>query len=180
MLGLAGDSLVILKSEVKSQEKHIKTLKKRSLWSKILEEVMEQLVDVVYYLYQEIHDNFGPGAFSKEAENFYKPKTASLGTSGLSLHYANIINQIDNLVSRPTSVPPNTRDMLYQGLSPSMKASLRTHLQQSSELDLVANLLSCASLAFFIAPEVFYENHMQLDCILLFSSSRCNCDCFSN
>jgi hypothetical protein len=117
---------------------------------------MEQLVDVVYYLYQEIHDNFGPGgkvtspvhlhtqfplslyikpqsdflpllrcllhleksktnlvevnqplrsvcgcvcaAFSKEAENFYKPKTASLGTSGLSLHYANIINQIDNLV----------------------------------------------------------------------------------
>ncbi|CAK9874026.1 unnamed protein product [Sphagnum jensenii] len=133
----AGDSLVILKSEVKSQEKHIKTLKKRSLWSKILEEVMEQLVDVVYYLYQEIHDNFGP-AFSKEAENFYKPKTASLGTSGLSLHYANIINQIDNLVSRPTSVPPNTRDMLYQGLSPSMKASLRTHLQQSSELDLLS------------------------------------------
>jgi hypothetical protein len=61
-------------------------------------QVMEQLVDVVYYLYQEIHDNFGPGAFSKEAENFYKPKTASLGTSGLSLHYANIINQIDNLV----------------------------------------------------------------------------------
>jgi hypothetical protein len=31
---------VILKSEVKSQEKHIKTLKKRSLWSKILEEVL--------------------------------------------------------------------------------------------------------------------------------------------
>jgi hypothetical protein len=101
-------------------------------------QVMEQLVDVVYYLYQEIHDNFGPGAFSKEAENFYKPKTASLGTSGLSLHYANIINQVDNLVSRPTSVPPNTRDMLYQGLSPSMKASLRTHLQQSSELDLLS------------------------------------------
>jgi hypothetical protein len=39
-VGLAGDSLVILKSEVKSQEKHIKTLKKRSLWSKILEEVL--------------------------------------------------------------------------------------------------------------------------------------------
>jgi hypothetical protein len=43
-----------------------------------------------------------------------------------------------------------------------MKASLRTHLQQSSELDSVANLLSCASLAFFIAPEVFYDNYMQL------------------
>jgi hypothetical protein len=34
-----GDSIAFLKTEVKSQEKHVKTLKKRCLWSKVLEEV---------------------------------------------------------------------------------------------------------------------------------------------
>lgn len=34
-----GDSLQILKQELKSQKKHVKGLKKRSLWSKNLEEV---------------------------------------------------------------------------------------------------------------------------------------------
>jgi hypothetical protein len=40
-----GDSIMLLRSEVKSQEKHVKALKKRCLWSKVLEEVMDQLVD---------------------------------------------------------------------------------------------------------------------------------------
>lgn len=34
-----GDSLAILRAELKSQRKHVKSLKKKSLWSKILEEV---------------------------------------------------------------------------------------------------------------------------------------------
>lgn len=34
-----GDSLAILRAELKSQKKHVKNLKKKSLWSKILEEV---------------------------------------------------------------------------------------------------------------------------------------------
>jgi hypothetical protein len=34
-----GDSLAILRAELKSQSKHVKSLKKKSLWSKILEEV---------------------------------------------------------------------------------------------------------------------------------------------
>jgi hypothetical protein len=37
--GYIGDSIAFLKSEIKSQEKHVKTLKKRCLWSKVLEEV---------------------------------------------------------------------------------------------------------------------------------------------
>lgn len=36
---LVGDSLSILRAELKSQRKHVKSLKKKSLWSKILEEV---------------------------------------------------------------------------------------------------------------------------------------------
>lgn len=125
-----GDSLTVLRTELKSQKKHVKNLKKKSLWSKILEEVMEKLVDVLYFLHQEIEN-----AFHDAGESFHEKQGSSmersqrrLGPAGLSLHYANIINQIDTLVSRPSSVPPNTRDNLYQGLPPSIKASLRSKL----------------------------------------------------
>ena len=37
-----GDSLAILRAELKSQKKHVRNLKKKSLWSKILEEVRTQ------------------------------------------------------------------------------------------------------------------------------------------
>ncbi|KAL8159242.1 hypothetical protein V2J09_000779 [Rumex salicifolius] len=41
-----GEGLAILRPELKSQRKHVRSLKKKSLWSRILEEVMEKLVDV--------------------------------------------------------------------------------------------------------------------------------------
>ncbi|QHO11741.1 Imidazoleglycerol-phosphate dehydratase [Arachis hypogaea] len=42
----------------------VRNLKKKSLWSRILEEVMEKLVDIVYFLHLEIHEAFGSaGAF---------------------------------------------------------------------------------------------------------------------
>eukprot|EP00249_Psilotum_nudum_P022271 c28447_g6_i1 orf=289-2283(-) len=126
-----GDSLAILRSELKSQKKHVKNLKKRSLWSKILEEVMDKLVDIVYFLHQEIQNAFGDaGEKSSSKRNFGRGGVQRLGAANLSLHYANIINQIDNLVSRPSSVPPSTRENLYQGLPPSIKASLRNRLQK--------------------------------------------------
>ncbi|PPD88543.1 hypothetical protein GOBAR_DD14525 [Gossypium barbadense] len=67
---IQGDSLAILKAELKSQKKHVRSLKKKSLWSRILEEV-----------------------------------------------------------SRSSSVPPNTRDSLYQGLPPTVKSALWSRLQ---------------------------------------------------
>ena len=39
-----GDSLAILRAELKSQKKHVRNLKKKSLWSKILEEVRTVLL----------------------------------------------------------------------------------------------------------------------------------------
>lgn len=45
------------------------------------------------------------------------------------MHYATIISQIDTLVTRSSSIPPNTRDTLYQGLPPPIKAALRSRLQ---------------------------------------------------
>lgn len=134
-----GDSVAILKNELKSQRKHVRNLKKKSLWSKFLEEVMEKLVDIVYFLHQEIQENFKDG--DSESEKILNKKNAQgspqrLGPAGLSLHYANIVNQIDSLVSRPSSVPPNTRDTLYRGLPPSIKSALRSKLQSYPAKDL--------------------------------------------
>ncbi|KAJ9146014.1 hypothetical protein P3X46_028334 [Hevea brasiliensis] len=122
-----GDSLAILRAELKTQRKHVKSLKKKSLWSKILEEVMEKLVDIVHFLHLEIHEAFG----SADADRPVKGSSCQrkLGSASLALHYANIITQIDTLVSRSNSVPPNTRDALYQALPPSIKSALRSKLQ---------------------------------------------------
>ncbi|VAH82388.1 unnamed protein product [Triticum turgidum subsp. durum] len=124
-----GESLHILKQEVKSQQKHVKSLKKKSLWSKNLEEVMEKLVDIVHFLHLEIHNTFGCSD-NEESQEPTKRRNR-LGPAGLALHYANIISQIDALVSRSTSVPPNTRDSLYQSLPPTIKSALRSKLHSS-------------------------------------------------
>ncbi|XP_047053979.1 protein PSK SIMULATOR 1-like [Lolium rigidum] len=124
-----GDSLHILKQEVKSQQKHVKSLKKKSLWSKSLEEVMEKLVDIVHFLHLEIHNTFG-WPDSEESQEPTKRRNR-LGPAGLALHYANIVSQIDALVSRSASVPPNTRDSLYQSLPPTIKSALRSKLHPS-------------------------------------------------
>jgi hypothetical protein len=119
-----GDGLAILRAELKSQKKHVKNLEKKSLWSRVLEEVMEKLVDIVHSLHLEIHEAFGTSDGDKPVKNNHQ----KLGSAGLALHYANIISQIDTCVTRSSSVPPNTRDSLYQGLPPSIKSALRSKL----------------------------------------------------
>ncbi|KAJ4965466.1 hypothetical protein NE237_017315 [Protea cynaroides] len=123
-----GDGLAILRQELKNHRKHVKSLKKKSLWAKILEEVMEKLVDIVHFLHLEIHDVFGCADRDRPVKGS-QTNNQRLGSAGLALHYANIISQIDTLVSRSSSVPQNIRDTLYQGLPPSIKSALRSKLQ---------------------------------------------------
>ncbi|KAJ9177069.1 hypothetical protein P3X46_012322 [Hevea brasiliensis] len=126
--GQKGDSLATLRAEFKSQRKQVRSLRKKSLWSRSLEEVMGKLVDIVHFLLLEIHNIFG----SEDANGPIKVSKNNhqrLGPAGLSLHYANIIMQIDTLVARSSSMPPNTRDSLYLNLPPSIKSALRSKLQ---------------------------------------------------
>ncbi|XP_056164442.1 protein PSK SIMULATOR 1 isoform X2 [Syzygium oleosum] len=95
-----GDSLTILRAELKSQRKHVRSLKKKSLWSRILEEVMEKLVDIVLFLHSEIHEAFGT-ADSHKSSGGSASCSKTLGSAGLALHYANVIGQIDTLLSIP-------------------------------------------------------------------------------
>ncbi|KAL8135685.1 protein PSK SIMULATOR 2-like isoform X1 [Apium graveolens] len=123
-----GEGLVILHSELKHQRKLVKSLQKKSLWSRSLEEIVEKLVDIVTFIHQDILEAFGVKAGEVPTE---KPsnKPERLGVAGLALHYAHIITQIDNIACRPTSLPPNTRDGLYNGLPISVKTALRSRLQ---------------------------------------------------
>ncbi|KAJ0496110.1 hypothetical protein HanHA89_Chr13g0495981 [Helianthus annuus] len=125
-----GESLTILLSDVKHQRKLVRNLKKKSLWSKSLEEVVEKLVDIVTFIHQEIMEVFEesvPSSMHDEKVSHKKPET--LGAAGLALHYANLVTQMDNIASRPISLPPNMRDNLYNGLPANVKAALRSRVQ---------------------------------------------------
>ncbi|XP_061346852.1 protein PSK SIMULATOR 1-like isoform X2 [Gastrolobium bilobum] len=123
----SGDSLSILRAELKSQKKQVKHLKKKSLWSRSLEEVMEKLVDIVHFLHLEINKAFG-SADGRKPLIQTNSNRQRLGPAGLALHYANIVLQIDTLVARSSSMPANTRDSLYQSLPPNVKSTLRSKL----------------------------------------------------
>ncbi|XP_059278974.1 protein PSK SIMULATOR 2-like [Lycium ferocissimum] len=123
-----GEGLMMLHSELRHQRKIARDLKKKSLWSKSLEEIVEKLVDIVTYIHQAIVEAFGDNGLTSASKEPAKNQER-LGVAGLSLHYANLVTQIDNIASRPTSLPPNMRDGLYNGLPPSIKTALRSRLQ---------------------------------------------------
>ncbi|KAB2093475.1 hypothetical protein ES319_A02G095400v1 [Gossypium barbadense] len=122
-----GENLMLLQSELKQQRKFVRSLKKKSLWSRTLEEIMEKLVDIVTYMHQAIFEALGETASSVKKET--RENSQKLGVCGLALHYANVIHQIDNIAARPASLPPNIRDTLYHGLPPTVKKALRSRLQ---------------------------------------------------
>ncbi|KAE8654049.1 putative Chaperone protein dnaJ 11, chloroplast precursor [Hibiscus syriacus] len=119
-----GDSIMLFQSELKQQRKLIRNLKKKSLWSRTLEEIVEKFIDIVTFMHQVI-----PGAFGASVRKDTTENPRELGVAGLALHYANLINQIDNIAARPTSLPPNVRDTLYHGLPHTVKKGLRSRIQ---------------------------------------------------
>ncbi|XP_047329997.1 protein PSK SIMULATOR 1-like [Impatiens glandulifera] len=112
--------------ELKGQMKIVKGLKKKCLWSKSLEEVMAKLVDIGSFLIQEMKEEFGDLGILEEETLKYQQR---LGPSGLALHYANIVLQIDAIVARSYSVPATLRHVLYESLPPKMKSSFRSKLK---------------------------------------------------
>ncbi|KAE9603527.1 hypothetical protein Lalb_Chr11g0061871 [Lupinus albus] len=128
---LKGESITIFQSELKHQRKAVRILKKKSLWSIHLEEIVEKLVDIVTYILQAIHEFLGNKGISS-AKDGKGPQR--LGQAGLALHYANIINQINTIASRPTSLPPSTRDSLYHSLPNNIKTALPSKVQTISTM----------------------------------------------
>ncbi|ESW32639.1 hypothetical protein PHAVU_001G004900 [Phaseolus vulgaris] len=130
-LPLNGDSLTAFQIEIKHQRKFVRSLKRKSLWSRRLEEIVEKLVDIVTQMDQAIFQFIGNHGTT--SVNSCK-SSERLGEAGLSLHYANIINQINMIASRPTVLPPNMRDTLYHGLPNNIKSALPSRLQNADAM----------------------------------------------
>ncbi|KAK7280752.1 hypothetical protein RJT34_25819 [Clitoria ternatea] len=125
-LPLNGDSITAFQSEIKRQKRLVRSLKRKSLWSRNLEEIVEKLVEIVTYIHQAISvflGNHGTTCVKHSGDS------QRLGGAGLALHYANIINQINMIASRPTVLPQNMRDTLYHGLPNNIKRALPSQLQ---------------------------------------------------
>lgn len=116
---------MILHSELKQQRKIVNSLKRKSLWSKTMEEIVEKLVDVVTFMHQAISEAFGDTASARKTN---VEGSQILGAAGLALHYANVINQIDNIAARPAFIPANVRDTLYRKLPTNVKKALPSRL----------------------------------------------------
>ncbi|KAK1411324.1 hypothetical protein QVD17_37872 [Tagetes erecta] len=112
-----------LKQELKGQRKQVKLLKKKSLWSRSMEDVMEKLVDTVIYLNQQ-----SKSVFESASSSGCPSMQHRLGPAGLALHYANIVLQIDSIVSRSSPMTSIARSSLYQSLPPDIELSYRSRL----------------------------------------------------
>jgi hypothetical protein len=123
-----GEGFTIFESELKEQRKLVKNLKKKSLWYRNLDEIVPKLRDVVTCIHQALREAFGNSGKTLVSEKTHKGPQR-LGEAGLALHYANVINQINVIASRPTSLPPNMKDQLYRALPTSVKTALRSRLQ---------------------------------------------------
>ncbi|KAG0463313.1 hypothetical protein HPP92_019382 [Vanilla planifolia] len=89
-----------------------------------------------------------------ETNLLWEPIIRGWSAAGLALHYANIINQIDTLVSRSGSLPPSMRDSLYQNLPPSIKSALRCKLQEFQLDEEVQNILIKITSKEVISPSL--------------------------
>ncbi|KAL4578516.1 hypothetical protein LXL04_014640 [Taraxacum kok-saghyz] len=122
-----GHELMFLKQELKGQRKQVKLLKKKSLWSRSMEDVMEKLADTVIYLNRQIKSVF-ESAYDDVSLIGCPNMQHKLGPAGLALHYANIVLQIDSIVSRSSPMTSIARSTLYQSLPPDIELSFRSKL----------------------------------------------------
>ncbi|XP_037432801.1 protein PSK SIMULATOR 1-like [Triticum dicoccoides] len=117
---------------IKSQRGAVKVLKRKSLWSKSMEDIVEKLVGIVDFIHLEINRAFLENHARKSsgglgvANNLAK----TLGPAGLALHYANVILQLKALALASPAVPQNARVALYQALPPRIKPVLHTQLRR--------------------------------------------------
>ncbi|XP_022144292.1 uncharacterized protein LOC111014009 isoform X2 [Momordica charantia] len=124
-----GESLTIFQGELNVQRKLVRSLQSKCLWSRNLDEIVGKLVNIVTWIFQTIAKAFGDNSSGRPSLIVDRSSGQKLGSVGLALHYANIINQINLIACRPTSIPSSMRDALYRALPTSVKADLRSRLQ---------------------------------------------------
>ncbi|XP_066336798.1 uncharacterized protein [Miscanthus floridulus] len=90
---IVGEQICI---SVKNQRNTVKNLKRKSLWSKTMEEVVDKLVEFVYFLQLEISTAF-LNKQGYQSVNQASNTQQMLGPSGLAFQYAKVILHINTL-----------------------------------------------------------------------------------
>lgn len=136
-LPLRGKDLMSLESKLKHQRKFVEGLKKKSLWSMTMEEIMAKLVNIVVFMHQRMIKVFGDNgrtSFSKEYTT-NNGDSRRLGKASLALHYADIVQQIDEIATHPASFYPKDRSRLYHALPKAVKTALPSRVQSIDTKD---------------------------------------------
>ncbi|KAJ1274779.1 hypothetical protein BS78_05G087600 [Paspalum vaginatum] len=100
---------------VKNKKNIVKNLKRKSLWPKKMDEIMDKLVDFVYFLQLEIDAAF-PKKQRDQTSNFHQ----MLGPAGLALQYAKVILHINTLTVAEARAK---MDMILQWLVPAAEST---------------------------------------------------------
>eukprot|EP00897_Mesotaenium_endlicherianum_P000370 jgi/Mesen1/10333/ME000008S10113 len=84
-------------------EKSVRLLKRRALWSKRFDSIVEKLAEAIHFLHGQILEVFGTDVVKVGALiTGSKPSPSDmrkLGVNGLAHHYAHLVNYLDNLAS---------------------------------------------------------------------------------
>ncbi|XP_062182021.1 protein PSK SIMULATOR 1-like [Phragmites australis] len=88
----------VIHSSVKNQRNVVKNLKKKSLWCKTTEDILEKLVDIMIFMHFKINSAFLKND-GDQSEKLASNLCQTLGPDGSALHYANVILQINTLTT---------------------------------------------------------------------------------
>ncbi|XP_044950147.1 protein PSK SIMULATOR 1-like [Hordeum vulgare subsp. vulgare] len=117
---------------IKSKRGAVKVLKRKSLWSRSMEDIVEKFVEIGDFIHHEINSAFLENHAEQSCGALRIPNNLAktLGPTGLALHYANVILQLKTLALASPAVPQNAREALYQALPPRIKPVLHTQLRR--------------------------------------------------
>ncbi|KAG8091145.1 hypothetical protein GUJ93_ZPchr0011g27542 [Zizania palustris] len=131
-------TLQTLKNTMNMEKEFIRMLKKKSLWAKKMEHIVEELVYIVHFLPPEINKVFPNFHEFHEAGSVETEVGLQqmLGPANLHLNYARIINIIKNLSSATVMPPQCAINSLYEALPRRIISALQPEMKCPDSVDM--------------------------------------------
>eukprot|EP00850_Spirogloea_muscicola_P013224 SM000088S23765 [mRNA] locus=s88:535872:539688:- [translate_table: standard] len=143
--GSRQEAIENLEQKIVAEKAQLKKLQDNSLWNQDLDKMIFNLARSVGTIRHKMVAIFGP---KKSDSVFLMSPTndlpeGTLGTSGLALHYADVVLTLDKMIRRPWLILRSSRDELYRMLPTHLKAAVRTKLRgvpRPFDMDVAADL----------------------------------------
>eukprot|EP00850_Spirogloea_muscicola_P022590 SM000302S11670 [mRNA] locus=s302:92082:95898:- [translate_table: standard] len=143
--GSRQEAIANLEQKIVAEKAQLKKLQDNSLWNQDLDKMIFNLARSVGTIRHKMVAIFGPkksdSAFLMSPTNDLPEGT--LGTSGLALHYADVVLTLDKMIRRPWLILRSSRDELYRMLPTHLKAAVRNKLRgvpRPFDMDVAADL----------------------------------------